>query len=473
MVASMGVCIVSSNEFMDFITRNDINHGLALVTGALIAFHFIRDRGKDINLPTIPLWYSLVFVALMSLNRLFNDPLWYDETFAVVTSRLDHFSDVFTVILSDVHTPTHYFLLHLWIKVFGDSQIAVRVPSLIAGVLTVFVSYRLARTFYNRNWSSWSALLVAMTPSVIHYSAEARYPIFLLLSVLLALLAIREKWRFSYIWIAIPVWWHITAVPYSIMLLWYARKSLNRGQLAVGLILSLIMTPLALLQINDVTNGFWLKLRFPLHHLIMNFATRQNEWVLLVIVLLGMVVTFSSKHQKYRLLIWGVPSGVWIISYFVVPVYLFRTLMASVVLIVIFSTPLLFQRKTLAFVTLLMTLSLFMYFGGMKELSVKEVLEQCEGQDYVAATSTGMTMMILYHSDLPAYTYGINTNSQWLSQDAKRALGFTRPPEGGRGCTLLQNNYEMELLEYLQIANKELFASFDYGQFTQLEVYHG
>ena len=468
---------MSQNDYVSFLQVNDFHFFMMLVTGGLMAFMIRNYKDKDVSLPTIPIWYSVLLVCVLSLHRIINEPLWYDETFAVMTSSIDKFNDIMTVVLSDVHTPTHYLILNVWMKILGSSQVMVRFPSMIAGMLCVVASYELAKTYFDDNMASWSAVLVAVTPTAIHYSAEARYPVFLLLFVLLALLSIRRDWKYSYLLIAIPAWWHITAVPYSLALLWYGRASFNRKQVFKSLVLSLMMTPLALIQSQDVANGFWLKLRFPLHHMMMGFAVRQNELVLIVLPLVGALVVFSifyqrRLHQKHFILIWGVPISLWIVSALIMPVYLHRTLIASVVLIVIFSTPLLFKRHTFIVILFLWFLSVGMYYSGQKELSIPDVLKQCEGQDYIVATSTGMTMMIMYHSDLPAYSYGIDTNSQWLSDDAKTALGFTAPPEQGRACTIVQSNTETEIMERLQVANSRLFTAFDYGQFTKLEVYH-
>lgn len=464
---------MSTSDYIEFIGRNDINHAMLLLVGAIVAYRMMRFKDKEYPLPTIPIWYILVLSFLIPLNRIINEPLWYDETFATITSSLTSFNDVMTVVQSDVHTPTHYTLLHIWISIFGNSQVAVRIPSLIAGVFSVFVSYELAKTFFNKNMASWSAVLVAMTPAVIHYSSEARYPIFLLLSILIALLAIRKQWSRSLPFlIAFPAWWHVTAIPYSLALLWYARKQLRPYQILLTICLSSVFVPLALSQSGDVINGFWLQLRFPLHHIIMNFGYRQNDLIILVIPFIGFFVVSGLKHHRYNLLIWGVPIAIWVVSAFFVPVYLFRTLTASVVIIVMLSVPLIYRRNTIVFVTLLFIFSLTMYFTGQKRIDFNQAFSHCEGQDYLVATSTGLTIIALYHSPLPAYSYGIDTNSQWLSNEAKQAMGFMRPPQDGKGCLVTYNNKETEPMEKLHTVNKQLVYSIQSGVFTELRVYY-
>jgi len=464
--------MLSSNDYIQFLQTQDTNYAILLLLGGLVAVQLMRWQGKQVTLPAVPIWFLILIAFFLPLSRILTEPLWYDETFSVVTSRLSY-EGLLTVLLSDVHTPTHYTLLHIWIHLFGDSQVAVRIPSLITGLITVFVSYRLARTFYDEHLASWSALLVAVSPMLIHYSAETRYPIFLLLSVLVALLAIRENWKIKSVLVAVPAWWHITAIPYCLCLIWYDRHNTPLRQKMVTLLLSSVFVPLALMQAGDVVNGFWLRLRFPLEHLIMNFAIRQNEGVILLIPLIGALTILSFKHQRYVLLIWGVPIAIWIVSALVVPVYLFRTLMASVVLMLIFSTPLLLRRNTLAFIITLMLSSYVMYFTGTPQVRFLDALDYCQDTDYIVPTATGMTMYFLYHSDKPVYTYGINTNSQFLNEPSKKVLQFTRPPSTGVGCYIMQKNYETQASELIFTAGKRNVASLWAGQFTTLEVFHG
>lgn len=465
---------MSSNNYIEYLRNQDIAYAILLALGALIAIQLMKNRGKAIQLPAVPIWLPLSLASWLPLHRIIHEPLWYDETFAVVTSRLNY-DGLWTVLLSDVHTPTHYTLLHIWIKFFGDGQIAVRIPSLIAGVLTVYVCYRLARTFYDSRIASWTALLIAVTPMLIHYSAEARYPIFLLLSILTALLAIRENWKIKAILMAIPAWWHVTAIPYSLCLLWYDRHNTSLKQKMVTLLLSSAFVPLALTQASDVLDGFWLKLRFPFEHLIMNFAVRQTEAVFLLIPMIGALMILIFRYQRYLLLIWGVPFSIWIISALIAPVYLFRTLMASVVLIVIFSTPLLLRMNTLGFLVVFFFFSTGMYFSGQSHVQFRDALDYCDGtgyvSDFIIPTSTGMAVYFSYHSVRPVRTYAINTNSQYLSDDAKRAIGFKSPLNAGNGCYIMQKNYETQPAELLFVAGKKHVASLWAGQFTTLEVY--
>lgn len=68
-------------------------------------------------------------------------------------------------------------LAHLSIALFGDTLWSLRLPTFIAGILAVPLTYVLARCFYDRDSGLLAAGLVATSPFLIHQSINARgYP---------------------------------------------------------------------------------------------------------------------------------------------------------------------------------------------------------------------------------------------------------------------------------------------------------
>ena len=90
----------------------------------------------------------ITFVLLVSfLIRIvsLNQSLWLDEATTALVARMD-LSDFFTKFMpADFHPPLYYLVVNLWSRFFGYSEIALRMPSVIFGVLTVCVVYVIAK----------------------------------------------------------------------------------------------------------------------------------------------------------------------------------------------------------------------------------------------------------------------------------------------------------------------------------------
>jgi len=119
---------------------------------------------------------SLILV-LGLLLRLFaiNQSLWLDEAISALAARDYSFSSLITKFSSgDTHPFLYYFVLRLWCLIFGFSEISLRMPSVIFGVLTVYVVYKIAEISEKKTVPIFSALLLSTAPLHIYYSQEVR-----------------------------------------------------------------------------------------------------------------------------------------------------------------------------------------------------------------------------------------------------------------------------------------------------------
>jgi mannosyltransferase len=90
------------------------------------------------------------------------------------------------VLANNVHPPLHDLFVWLWVRVFGDSEIAVRLPSAIAGTLALLAQYKGAQRFFRRPVAVSSTVLLSLTYAGIFYSQEARSYSFLMLFAILS-----------------------------------------------------------------------------------------------------------------------------------------------------------------------------------------------------------------------------------------------------------------------------------------------
>lgn len=152
-----------------------------------------------------PYWILLAVAVALRLPDL-REPLWYDEIWATLAVLRDA-GELWHVLVNDMHPPLYPTFMFGWIRLFGDSELAVRIPSLLAGVTTVALMPPLGRQFATPRAGWIAAWLLALSPVHVWFSGEARsYAILMLLAVTVVLLAgmveRREtdpRWRAAYI----------------------------------------------------------------------------------------------------------------------------------------------------------------------------------------------------------------------------------------------------------------------------------
>jgi len=118
--------------------------------------------------------FALMLLSfLLRFHALGAQSLWHDEGNSVVQA-LRTFTAIADNAARDIHPPGYYWLLALTRLLFGESEFGYRSLSAFAGVITVALTYAIAR----RTVGAWAgvlaALLVALNTFQIYYAQEAR-----------------------------------------------------------------------------------------------------------------------------------------------------------------------------------------------------------------------------------------------------------------------------------------------------------
>lgn len=113
----------------------------------------------------------LVLATALRLINL-NQSLWLDEAAQVMLSSQPLYN-IFFLRGADFHPPLAYLLMHFWM-LLGIAEIWLRLPSVILGVLTVWVLYQFTRQFLDKKVALLSALFLAISPYHVYYSQEIR-----------------------------------------------------------------------------------------------------------------------------------------------------------------------------------------------------------------------------------------------------------------------------------------------------------
>lgn len=136
-------------------------------------------------------------LRLVDLTRV---ELWVDEAATWYFARLAVSGHLLEQIRLEPTPPLYYALIGLLMRLFGESDFVLRLPSALIGAATMPAVFALGRRFFGRATGYVAALFLAVHPLHVFYSREARvYPLLLLESVLLWLFLRRaladDRWR--------------------------------------------------------------------------------------------------------------------------------------------------------------------------------------------------------------------------------------------------------------------------------------
>lgn len=396
---------------------------LPLSLAALVAGSWgFSMRGAGFRLPALPgIAWVLLAALVLRLPGMF-ESFWYDESFTAAYTRLS-LDRLGAAVLADVHPPLWYAIAWVNARLFGFSEFAYRLPALAAGVVAVWLAYRLARRLVDDpRYALLVAGFMAVLPSLIYYSNEARGYSLLLCGALALTLALVE--RRPWLWLLAAVVCLLThnigyvyvAVSGLVCLVLMRSAHLRHGwrwlaALTGAALVGLSWLPFMFLQSGDIADGFWLSsltaggLFMPI--VSVTLGGRVTDSLLLhttgAVILVSLLSVWAARRW---LLSW---PGVLVASWFLVPllvalvsvlwrpVYLDRALMpAFMALPFCWAYALLYLYKAdrntaAALLAPALALALLVYYQPDRQrVDFNRLAAACAGAD------------VVYTSDLPA-----------------------------------------------------------------------
>jgi hypothetical protein len=116
---------------------------------------------------------AAVVAAGLVLRFVTKSPLWFDEALSVNIARLP-VGDIPEALRQDGHPPLYYVVLHGWMEVFGEGDVAVRALSGVFGVALLPLMWIAGRRLGGRRAAVAALALTSLSPYVIRYSTETR-----------------------------------------------------------------------------------------------------------------------------------------------------------------------------------------------------------------------------------------------------------------------------------------------------------
>lgn len=251
-------------------------------------------------------WISLGFAVLVAFAVRYAAidarPLWLDEAYSNWFASLS-LHDLWIEMPSyETHPPLYYTVLHFWKGLFGSSEPALRMLSLLCSVATVPVVFALGWMCAPRGRQGGAALvaavLFALWPIQVHHAVDARpYAMMTLAMALYCAAAValarelssvdsprgrRAAWLVFILSGAVALWLHNTSVisiglvgvalAVVLMLLERSRAPLWKVAAAgvVMIVFWLPYLPWFIVQSEAVTANFWIK-PLSIRHVVATF----------------------------------------------------------------------------------------------------------------------------------------------------------------------------------------------------------
>jgi hypothetical protein len=111
--------------------------------------------------------------------------IWVDEAISIHQAHMSLGGMVDNLRATDRHPPLHYLILWLTVRLFGDGELAVRAPSILASAALIPAMFATGRELFDRRTGLVAAGFATVAPLVVWYGQEARmYALFMLLGTL-------------------------------------------------------------------------------------------------------------------------------------------------------------------------------------------------------------------------------------------------------------------------------------------------
>ena len=162
------------------------------------------DVGVNTAFHTLGIAVCLMIGIVLRLYRLDAQSLWSDEGIQYFIASADSFWEVIQRAREHTfHPPLSFVLNHIFLQI-QDSDVLLRLPSALLGIISLPLTYGLARQLTSKPIALGALFVLAISPLHIWYSQEARmYMPLLVASVLNTLVLLRAMERDQFCWWAL------------------------------------------------------------------------------------------------------------------------------------------------------------------------------------------------------------------------------------------------------------------------------
>jgi 4-amino-4-deoxy-L-arabinose transferase-like glycosyltransferase len=215
------------------------------------------------------IYFSLLIILItgivLRLYQIGFQCIWIDEQYTLSMISQSVQQIWYQSIFVDYTPPLFYWLDYLSITVFGATNVALRLPSLISGILLIPAMYYVGKTYNNYQTGIYCAAFTAILYPLVYYSQYARaYSMSMLCFALVLIIAIRilkgdihlDTFAAFGILAGITVWIHLYAlIPLAfltIVIIYENRTKLKHNTVLLAAY-TLILLPLYEMPMHFLT----------------------------------------------------------------------------------------------------------------------------------------------------------------------------------------------------------------------------
>ncbi len=124
-------------------------------------------------------WVMLFILVLGTILRLIfidkPDGLWNDEYVSWAIASIPLGKNFINAMFAQCHMPFYYLYLKFFIHFFGNSDMLLRLTSVLSGVLSIVGMYFVGKEFKNRQLGILCAAFTSLSSFLIYFSQEVRF----------------------------------------------------------------------------------------------------------------------------------------------------------------------------------------------------------------------------------------------------------------------------------------------------------
>lgn len=253
----------------------------------------------------------------------FIQSFWRDESFSALFAQ---HSLGWIIQNSSFDPPLYYILLHFWIKIFGEGEIAVRALSFFGFMLATYCVAHIARLLFTKKWLHWFVpILFFFNPMLLYYAFEARaYGWYIFFTVFTLYGYLKKDWKIFTIGSVLGFYTHLysLAVPALCVLHYMAfewktlwnKKMIRKNPIVLSVFFMTLAILPWLIRVILVAQKFSYSWYYPVDfHLIKSvlgnmylgydgtpwFLWSATRWVSLAFFLLSLCALVPKSNRRY------------------------------------------------------------------------------------------------------------------------------------------------------------------------------
>ncbi|HLB51540.1 hypothetical protein A3F07_01395 [candidate division WWE3 bacterium RIFCSPHIGHO2_12_FULL_38_15] len=169
----------------------------------------------------------LVFILgfILRIKDFLRDDFWYDEAFTglLIKAPPQEFQQI---LIGDVHPPFYMYVAKAWSSLFGVTDFSLRFLSLIFGMVTIYVVYKLVLVLFSKKEIALiAAFLTSINPFNVGYSYEGRsYTLYGLIALLTFYALYTKKYNFFIFGLCVMIYTHYMSLVFILLYVIYYLK---------------------------------------------------------------------------------------------------------------------------------------------------------------------------------------------------------------------------------------------------------